>query len=356
MVSDNKPEYVMSNERNDTGFFEWSRIDPAAGNHWINTGIRTQWEPFVKKLRNGNIVVVVHSSDQRILVAAGFENESGLKILNVEAANYSPAICGTVKIADFSDGRIAWFASGLDYSLMCGITHQLTGPISWNIIGSQISSEIFPISRSYGGIQVFVTDSGNGVAHRWYQPDGWSDWESMGGRLAGGISIQDNKNDLPVLFVRGCDNSIWCREHLVPNGWGEWIHAGGCFREEPTLLRCADQSIGAFVRGFDNCIYRGRFHYNGTLQQDWKRIHGPVGRISACFAGGVEQLFAVSLNGEILMSVFQNGDWGGWINLGGRNACNISAMPVDDRCTLLTLRDTYGNILFRCVSQVKIFN
>ena len=221
---------------------------------WLSTGIRAYNEPYVKTMRDGSVIMVLQTGKQDICILDITGGLSKIRIIPVSLAEHNPPFKGPVKLADFSDGRIAWFASGLDSTLLSCTNSNFSEPITWQVIGHEIQGAIVPISRSYGGIQVFVKDAEKGVCHRWYRPDGWSDWESLGGPLAGSLTIQDNSNDLPLIIGRGKDNSLWCIEHLVPNGWGSWKSAGGCLIDDPVALRDVDKSVNVFARGFDHSV------------------------------------------------------------------------------------------------------
>lgn len=297
-------------------FAAWADPKHYEARSWREIDMAIQGKITFSKMRNGELYAVAHTQMGKIMYADCTKQKCGefteVSVLNSNLYNAK----GSVYMVDFADGRIAWFAISEKYHLLCSVTENIDKPILWEIIGAGVFSEPYPLARSYGGIQIFVRDIVNGISHRWYTDEGWSNWEALYGHIAGNVNSEDNINDLPVLLVRGPENAVWGKEHLVPNGWGEWHCLGGQFKADPVALRDAEKNIWAFAIDFENKINIAQVLPDAKIKCGWQQMDGLVaGSIACACIKGVPVLAAIAADGSIILRRYKNA-WSEWISLG----------------------------------------
>ncbi len=340
---------LNNSAENQKRFEAWA--DPESYNSlsWHEIDIETRGKMNLCKTRSGAVYAIAQTQSGNIAYMNCSADKCGrfteIPVLNANSHKAS----GSIYMVDFADGRIAWFAISEEYQLLCCVTDSIDRPVFWKVIGASVFGKPYPLARSYGGIQIFVRDITNGVSHRWYTDEGWSDWESLYGHISGDVTSADNKNDLPVLLVRGPENAIWAKEHLVPNGWGEWHCLGGQFREDPVALTDAEKTIWAFAVDFENKINVAQILPDASLKSHWQQLSGPVAGMPACAcANGIPIVAAVAADGSVVVRRYES-EWSDWISLGLSGIAHLDLRSDGETCVVLA-QDKKNRIFIRCIS------
>lgn len=343
---------MLNNSNENQKWFEtWAAPEYYESRYWHEIDIAIQGRMTFSKMRNGDLYAVAHTQEGKIVFASCSKRKCGefaeVPVLN---SNLYKAI-GSVYMVDFADGRIAWFAISEKNQLLCSVVENIDSPILWETIGTDIFCEPYPLARSYGGIQIFVRDIVNGVSHRWYTDEGWSDWEPLYGHIGGNVNSIDNINDLPVLLVRGPENAIWGKEHLVPNGWGEWRCLDGQFREDPVALRDAERNIWAFATDFENRINVAQILPDARIQCRWQQLDGIVAGRPACTCiKGIPVLAAIAADGSIILRRYQNA-WSEWMSLGLDGIIHVD-LQEDGENVVILAQDRNNRTFIRYVAVI----
>lgn len=344
----------MLNSSGDYSMFfnKWCGFDPdGASESWAALPFYIQGELWLCRMRGGDLYAAAHTSDNRILLTQVNDARRFFADYTQLECNGSDIAVGTVSMVDFADGRIGWFAQDRCGRLLCSVSESLKGPIRWERIGPPVFEKPYPLARSYGGIQIFVRDSMNGAAHRWYMPEGWSDWEALEGHIAGGIVSADNGNGLPILCVRGPENAVWVKEHLVPNGWGSWISLGGHFREDPVPLHTSDDSNYVFALDFNGNVRFARIADNGDILENWTTLDGlAAGNVRAVEYDGGIVLASVAVDGSVQIGKY-SGTWSGWKNAGCGGVSSLNAVPTENDVLLCAITRS-NEIRYICKHEI----
>ena len=214
-------------------------------------------------------------------------------------------LSGGPAVAQTASG-LAVFGRGTNNALWW--THQVTGGkwSSWQSLGGIITSKPGAAGPTAGSGPVIVLARGTDSA-LWYRMQGsggWTAWRSFGGRLLAGTGpaaadTQDGSfavavtgtdhqvylfgpigmqtygyvnfgglsNSSPaittlpgtaqlIVFARGTDNVMWCRQSILPIGaTGDWTSLGGVLTSAPAAATMPGGNMYVFVLGTSNVPY-----------------------------------------------------------------------------------------------------
>jgi len=106
---------------------------------------------------------------------------------------------------------------------------------------------------------------------------GWSEWQSLGGKMSSGPAVVVNQDGLLEVFSRGMNREIFVKrqmDHDSPEFF-LWESLGGDSASTPTTLLHPDHSLHLFYRGSDKKIYHKQKTSTspGTFQwSDWTAL------------------------------------------------------------------------------------
>ena len=193
-------------------------------------------------------------------------------------------VTSTPSIASWNPNRLDVFVQGFDRALW----HKWFegGRWSdWENLGGILTSSPAAISWGPNRIDVFGRGTDNALWHKWFE-GGWSGWESLGGILTSGPAVSSwGPNRLDV-FVRGTDGAIY---HKAWDGsrWSDWASLGGSFAEgvSPTAISRFENQIELYALGTDN-IVKAKW-WDGSRWSDWinmrfNSVPAPVSRPPDC--------------------------------------------------------------------------
>ena len=93
-----------------------------------------------------------------------------------------------------------------DFVNIPGTTNESPAAVSWGL----------------GRIDLFVRDSGNGLAHLWFDGGSWSQWEGFGGCLASAPTVASRGYAMLDVFVRSCGNTLSEKSYDPVNSWSAY--------------------------------------------------------------------------------------------------------------------------------------
>ena len=124
----------------------------------------------------------------------------------------------------------------------------------WEDLGGHLAGSPVVGRNKDGRLEVFVRATGNVLQHIWQTApnSGWSGWESLGtGGLAGDPAVASNADGRLEVFVRGARNALWhiWQTGLVNIVWSPWEALGGlALAGDPVVSIDLDGRLEVFVR------------------------------------------------------------------------------------------------------------
>jgi len=172
-------------------------------------------------------------------------------------------VTSNLAVAAGQDGQLHVFVRGRDGKLWereqdtSGNVGAESGWRSWGARGSKVITsapaaalnsgglvEVFARGIDGGLMRIRLTARGSGVA---------SEWESLGGILAGNPVVQRGQDGHLEVFARGPEGALWHLYETAPGGsWSAWESLGGTFIGDPAVTSNRDRGLQAFVRWTDN--------------------------------------------------------------------------------------------------------
>jgi len=159
------------------------------------------------------------------------------------------------------NGQIVLFVRGADNSIWeHWASRENISSDDWVFESRKVCTDrdFFAIERHYGGLEAFLIGFDNQVWHSWtmdYDQDKWSQWESLGGCVAGGLYLQNNSEKYPELFAKDPMNMLWHIRHYR-NGWHDWKKIGGPVSGNVSAAINTNGGLDVYCIGYDRKIYR----------------------------------------------------------------------------------------------------
>jgi len=143
------------------------------------------------------------------------------------------------------------------------------GSVAWSkydgLVGLLASNPAVPAALNpVNLLEIFVRQADRAI---WYKKQvattheadsvGWSEWQSLGGKMSSGPSVVVNHDGLIEVFSRGMNREIFVKrqmDHDSPEFF-LWESLGGDSASTPTTLIHPDHSLHLFYRGSDKKIY-----------------------------------------------------------------------------------------------------
>jgi hypothetical protein len=226
----------------------------------------------------------------------------------------------------------------------------------WNSLGGVCTSS--PAAVSWGSttrLDVFVRGTDGAVYHKSYQ-NGWSKWESLGGRLASGTgpAVSSSSAGKLDVFVQGTDGALWHTSYN--NSWSKWESLGGKLTSSPAATAGSHVS-DIFVRGTDGAVW-WKYYQNGW--SSWKSLGGQVApntgpAVSGNFALpstylGTHRLFVQGTDHNLWLKSPTSSGWTAWGRIGmppeALSASSPAAEITATGPTIVSITSTSGNIWY----------
>ena len=186
-----------------------------------------------------------------------------------------------------ADGRLEVFARGSDNRIYDN-WQKTPGEGLWNGFTQLGSIDVFAsgpsvVRKPDGHLHVFVRGLQNDLWHIFQQElnGGWSDWESLGGKLAGTPVPAIREDGMRIIvFSTGSNGKLWYIEQKTGgSGWTESTeHLGGELVGSPVACSNADGRLVVFAAFDDNQLrFRAQDVTNfNSWDNDWTSLTGPV--------------------------------------------------------------------------------
>jgi len=222
------------------------------------------------------------------------------------------------------DGRIEVFARGTDGALwQIWQTAPNNGWSGWNSMGGRIVGPHAVGRNADGRLEVFARGTDGALWQIWQTApnNGWSGWSSMGGVVSDPV-VASNADGRLEVFVKGTDNALWHIWQTAPNnGWSGWHSLGGSLASRVSVGRNQDGRLEVFVRGTDGALWNIWQTAPNSGWSGWNSMGGGiVGEpVASSNADGRLEVFVKGTD-NALWHIWQtrpNNGWSGWAPLGG---------------------------------------
>ncbi|MHB1876825.1 MAG: CHAP domain-containing protein, partial [Streptosporangiaceae bacterium] len=208
------------------------------------------------------------------------------------------------------------------------------GPFDWRTISAGSSawpanfihfpnfgSSIAAVRNADGRLELFGTNSADGIFHRWQvAPNGsWSGWSQMPGALTS-VAATRNKDGRLEVFGTNAQGNIWDRWQLSPGGsWSAWKQIPGALTSV-AAARNKDGRLELFGTNSRGNIYHRWQLTPGGSWSGWSQMPGSLTQVAAATnADGRIELFGVNSVGDIwhCWQLSPGGFWSAWKQFDG---------------------------------------
>jgi len=190
----------------------------------------------------------------------------------------------------------------------------------WGALGGSIASA--PASASWGPnrVDVFATDSGGSLVHKWWDGYSWNGWENLGGNLTSAPTVAAWSPNRLDVFGRASNGTL-AHKWWDGRAWSAWESLGGGVVGDPAAVSWSGGRLDVFVRGTDNRLYHRWF---GGGWAPWESLGGTLttGPTATSLGAGRLDVFVRGTDNKLYHQWF-GGRWIGWESLGG----DLSAGP-----------------------------
>jgi hypothetical protein len=182
-------------------------------------------------------------------------------------------LLGTMAVAASADGRLEFFAPGVDGALYhLWQTAPSNGWSDWSSFGTPPGVQLLGVPAvapsADGRLELFVVGEDGAVYHQWQTApsNGWSGWSSFGAPPGVGLvalsAVAASADGRLELFVVGGDpdGGLWHQWQTAPsNGWSGWSSfgppPGTLLGGIPAVAPSADGRLEVFVVGADGALW-----------------------------------------------------------------------------------------------------
>lgn len=215
-------------------------------------------------------------------------------LLNQNPGFLIPQLSPDIKAVSWAPGRLDLFASGADlrtvhkaYDPSIGwVPAMQYGAEQWDNMGGKIVGKPAAVAWGPNRLDVFVRGTDNAIYHKawngsaWFPGAGVSDWENIGGVIAGSpVAVSWGKERLDI-FGAGYDGQLHHKWWSPQSGWGPsvagWEAIGGKVSVNPVVTSWAPGRLDVIIRGYDGAIYHKAFVNNTWYPSltDWDSLGG----------------------------------------------------------------------------------
>jgi hypothetical protein len=253
-----------------------------------------------------------------------------------------------IKAVSWAPGRLDLFATGADlktvhkaYDPSLGWVPALqNGAEQWDNMGGKIIGKPAAVAWGPNRLDVFVRGTDNQVYHKawdgsaWYPGGGVTEWENLGGTLAGNpVAVSWSKERLDV-FGRGFDGQIHHKWWSPQSGWGPsvlgWEAMGGKASSDPVVTSWGSGRLDMIIRGYDGAVYHKAFagSWYPSLTE-WSSLGGSILGEPSMTSWSANRLDIVArgVDNQVYHKAWNGQAWypstTGWSSLGGQ----ISSKP-----------------------------
>jgi len=179
---------------------------------------------------------------------------------------------GGITVLLNSEGNIVIFARGkISRSLM--YNHQVHNATSvfwagWSNLGGILTSSPSAVLTAESLVHVFVRGVDKGLFEKRQVPThagsvAWSKYDGLGGLLASNPAVPAALNPVNLLeiFVRQADRAIWYKKQIATTdevgtvGWSEWQSLGGKMSSGPAVVVDQDGLLEIYSRGMNREVF-----------------------------------------------------------------------------------------------------
>ena len=238
------------------------------------------------------------------------------------------ALEGVAAVGSNADGRMEIFGNGTDDAIWHNWqTAPNNGWSGWNSLGGRITSDAAVGINKDGRLEIFVRGTDDALYHNWQNSAGgsWSGWNSLGGSITSDPSVDHNLDGRLEVFARGADNALYHNwQQDLPFGiviWSGWNSLGGILTSDPIVYHDADGRLEVFARGTDGAVWHIWQTSPGGGWSGWASLGGVVTSLCSVTqnADGRLEVFARGTDNALwhIWQTVPNGGWSTWYSLGG---------------------------------------
>jgi hypothetical protein len=200
-----------------------------------------------------------------------------------------------------------------------------TAALLWIGLGATAAADVYDdnpatASRGPGEVYVFARAADGSILERHADPNGWTDWVSLGGSATSGPAAINYGGNI-LVFVRGPDGGIYQKTLDASNQWTSgWAALGGFAASAPgaTWRRGSSNVIDLVVKGGDNALWHRAF----VPGQGWTQpatIGGNLTSAPAVNSQSAELLniWARGTDGAVYQRSWNGSAWVDWFSVGG---------------------------------------
>ncbi|MBL8188544.1 MAG: exo-alpha-sialidase [Acidobacteria bacterium] len=173
-------------------------------------------------------------------------------------------------VASWEPNRLDVFARGTDSYLYHNFSTD--GGLTWAGWGgdyaSTVTSDPAAVSWGVGRIDLFARGPNNDLLHKSYSGAGWSNYESLGGKLTSGPSVTSQGPGRLDVFIRGLNEGLWQNTYDGLT-WNGWQLRAGRFAQKPAAISRAPGKIDVFAKGIDNTAWHRWYDQNSSVPDSW---------------------------------------------------------------------------------------
>ncbi|HWF11780.1 MAG TPA: hypothetical protein VG297_25105 [Bryobacteraceae bacterium] len=216
-------------------------------------------------------------------------------------------------------------------STLCSASFNASGgPPQWMSIGGSVAGKVSMVSNSNGTLQAFARGTDNALwTAAQTSPDGpWGTWQNLGDGLVSNPAVAMNGNHVLEVYVLGINNSLWTISQQSPGGpFGGWQDLGQSLLGDPSVTADANGDLHVFVAGADNALWTIAETAPGAWG-NWTSLGGSLLNSPSAITnnGGAVEVFAVAAADHTVWHYWfdSEGNPQGWSELGG----SLAGSPV----------------------------
>ncbi len=182
----------------------------------------------------------------------------------------------------------------------------------WETLGGSLAGAPAAASWAPGRLDVFARGTDGALRHAWFG-DAWSRWQNLGGALTSSPAAVSWGAGRIDVFARGGDGALW---HIwYQNGWSRWQSLGGSLASAPAACSWGQRRLDVFALWADGtCRHRW---YDGTWR-GWQNLGGTLRQGLGATSWGPGRIDVVGLgtDGAVRHKRYER-SWGDWASLGG---------------------------------------
>jgi hypothetical protein len=200
----------------------------------------------------------------------------------------------------------------------------------WQDLGGSLAGAVATCSRGAGTLSIGVRGTDGQAWHRAFgntgsssssssSSSGWASWEPLGGNITYDTGFVARSRDSMDAFVSAPDGQCWHKawsSSSSSSGWAKWEALGGYLDSSPKVVSWGSDHMSIYCRGQDGQAWWKR--WNGFTWDSWVSLGGSVvGTPAAVVWTGFEAVFVRGTDGACWYRSWQAGSWSQWLSLGG---------------------------------------